>query len=90
MCALLFHRGSRTHRGVDITCNPESTVYAPFSGRIIRASRPYSGTTKPYNNGLYIEGSGAFEGKNCYLAIEISKRECSFKINGNYILRHNT
>ncbi|CAB3993779.1 leukocyte cell-derived chemotaxin-2-like, partial [Paramuricea clavata] len=51
-------RGSRTHKGSDIVCTPESIVMAPFPGKILRRSFPYANNNEPYNNGLYLEGTG--------------------------------
>ncbi|XP_028390597.1 myeloid protein 1-like [Dendronephthya gigantea] len=55
-------RGSRSHRGVDITCNPGSTVYAPFDGTIVGRYWPFPNNYHAFNNGLRIQGTGNFKG----------------------------
>ncbi|XP_044517886.1 leukocyte cell-derived chemotaxin-2 [Gracilinanus agilis] len=50
-------RGQRTHQGVDIECTDGSTVYAPFTGTIIRQVKPYSKKNE-INNGVQITGGG--------------------------------
>ena len=44
-------------------CTPESIVMAPFPGTILRRSFPYANNNEPYNNGLYLEGTGEAKGK---------------------------
>ena len=61
------YRGSRTHKGIDIICAPGSLVMAPFSGTILRRSFPYSNNNAPYNNGLYIQGTGQAQGRIFYI-----------------------
>ncbi|XP_057290882.1 myeloid protein 1-like [Hydractinia symbiolongicarpus] len=53
--------GGRRHDGIDVECEPGSFVYAPFSGTIVRQSRPYK-TGGSHNNGLVIRGSGSWKG----------------------------
>ena len=59
---MFYCRGSRTHRGIDVICNAGSSVYAPFSAKVIRESRPY-GNGKPHDTGIYMEGTGDWTGK---------------------------
>ncbi|XP_057291657.1 myeloid protein 1-like [Hydractinia symbiolongicarpus] len=53
--------GTRKHNGIDVVCTPGSSVYAPFSGTIVRRTRPYA-TGGSYNNGLVLRGSGSWKG----------------------------
>ncbi|XP_045432620.1 leukocyte cell-derived chemotaxin-2 [Pipistrellus kuhlii] len=50
-------RGSRPHQGVDVLCSDGSTVYAPFSGRIVRQAKPYR-KNNAINDGVQISGGG--------------------------------
>ncbi|XP_067827941.1 leukocyte cell-derived chemotaxin-2-like [Heptranchias perlo] len=50
-------RGSRKHKGVDVVCRDGSTVYAPFSGRLVRRENPF-GNGNAIDNGVRLEGSG--------------------------------
>lgn len=57
--------GGRTHRGVDIVCAVSSRVYAPFPATVVRKLTVYSSSRhigKPYNTGLVLRGTGAWEG----------------------------
>ena len=59
---LFYYRGSRTHNGIDVICNAGSSVYAPFSAKVIRESRPY-GNGRPHDTGIYMVGTGYWTGK---------------------------
>uniref|UniRef100_UPI00398F475E leukocyte cell-derived chemotaxin-2-like n=1 Tax=Pristiophorus japonicus TaxID=55135 RepID=UPI00398F475E len=50
-------KGGTTHKGVDVVCRNGSTVYAPFSGRLMRRATPYR-ETNAINNGVKLEGAG--------------------------------
>ncbi|XP_020847059.1 leukocyte cell-derived chemotaxin-2 [Phascolarctos cinereus] len=50
-------RKQRTHNGVDVECKDGSTVYAPFTGTIIRQVKPYR-KNNAINNGVLISGGG--------------------------------
>ncbi|XP_078061641.1 leukocyte cell-derived chemotaxin-2-like [Mustelus asterias] len=50
-------RGRRTHKGVDVICSDGWTVYAPFSGRLVRRANPY-GNRNAIDNGVLLSGSG--------------------------------
>lgn len=54
-------RGGRIHKGWDIKCNKDATIYAPFDGRITRKAYPYT-YESCRNTGFLIEGTGAFKG----------------------------
>merc|ERR1719494_385472 len=48
------------HRDVVTSRLEGSSVYAPFPGRILRASRPYRSNKNAYNNGVYLQGTGVY------------------------------
>ncbi|XP_008140263.1 leukocyte cell-derived chemotaxin-2 [Eptesicus fuscus] len=48
-------RNHRFHRGVDVLCSDGSTVYAPFSGTIVRQAKPYR-NKNAINDGVKISG----------------------------------
>jgi hypothetical protein len=67
MLFLLFdlkqNRGGRTHKGIDLVCPAGSAVKAPFAGRIVRTSRPYTDPRKAaINNGIVFSSSGRESG----------------------------
>ncbi|XP_077415373.1 leukocyte cell-derived chemotaxin-2-like [Vanacampus margaritifer] len=52
-------RGSRTHKGLDIVCDDNSSVYAPFDVTINRKVIVYTDPSKAaINNGIEMEGEG--------------------------------
>lgn len=53
-----LHPGNhRLHQGVDVLCSDGSTVYAPFTGRIVGQEKPYK-NKNAINNGVRISGRG--------------------------------
>jgi len=54
--------GKRLHKGWDVKCNGNATVYAPFAGKIALAAPYAAGTKKCCNIGFKIDGSGAWAG----------------------------
>ncbi|XP_062443399.1 leukocyte cell-derived chemotaxin-2 [Rhea pennata] len=50
-------REGRKHKGVDVVCKDGSTVYAPFTGKIDRQTRPY-GNGNAIDDGVQLSGSG--------------------------------
>uniref|UniRef100_UPI003AAA9FBB leukocyte cell-derived chemotaxin-2-like n=1 Tax=Centroberyx gerrardi TaxID=166262 RepID=UPI003AAA9FBB len=56
---LLFLRGSRLHKGLDIVCSDGATVYAPFdvtlNGKVIVYTDPKKAAI---NNGINLSGEG--------------------------------
>ncbi|XP_075399233.1 leukocyte cell-derived chemotaxin-2 [Tenrec ecaudatus] len=48
-------RTHRLHRGVDVVCSDGTTVYAPFTGKIVRQAKPYR-KENAINNGVQISG----------------------------------
>ncbi|XP_072485975.1 leukocyte cell-derived chemotaxin-2-like [Notamacropus eugenii] len=50
-------RGQKRHDGVDVECTDGSTVYAPFTGKIVRQVKPYS-KNNAINNGIMLSGGG--------------------------------
>ncbi|CAD5111521.1 DgyrCDS825 [Dimorphilus gyrociliatus] len=52
-------RGSRRHNGIDLRCEADSDIYAPFPGTIVRRSRPYP-DNRCCNDGLHYRGIGAW------------------------------
>ncbi|XP_077358037.1 leukocyte cell-derived chemotaxin-2-like [Festucalex cinctus] len=52
-------RGTRTHDGLDIACNDDSEVYAPFDVTLKRGVIVYTDPSKAaINNGIQMEGQG--------------------------------
>ncbi|XP_048449800.1 leukocyte cell-derived chemotaxin-2-like, partial [Rhincodon typus] len=49
--------GNREHSGADVICNDGSTIYAPFTGRLIGRANPY-GNGNEIDNGVLLQGSG--------------------------------
>ncbi|XP_036403579.1 myeloid protein 1-like [Megalops cyprinoides] len=49
-------KGGR-HSGLDIVCSDGALVYAPFSGTIVRRSRPY-GNGNAIDDGIQIQSGG--------------------------------
>uniref|UniRef100_UPI00398F6C93 leukocyte cell-derived chemotaxin-2-like n=1 Tax=Pristiophorus japonicus TaxID=55135 RepID=UPI00398F6C93 len=49
-------RGQRTHKGVDVICEDGATVYAPFSGKLVKRANPY-GNGNAIDNGVQLEGA---------------------------------
>ncbi|KAM6150148.1 leukocyte cell-derived chemotaxin-2 [Erethizon dorsatum] len=50
-------RNGRLHQGVDVLCSDGSTVYAPFTGMIVRQAKPYR-NKNPINDGVKLSGGG--------------------------------
>lgn len=63
---LLFCRGRRTHKGVDVVCTDGSAVYAPFAGKIDKQAKPY-GNGNAIDNGIQLSGAGS-QAEGCALA----------------------
>ena len=59
---MFYCRNGTTHKGFDVTCSANSSVYAPFPAKVIRKSRPY-GNGKPHDTGIYMKGTGDWTGK---------------------------
>jgi murein DD-endopeptidase MepM/ murein hydrolase activator NlpD len=53
-------RATRTHKGLDIITTAGETIYAPFTGDIIREAVPYA--NDPSYRGLVIKGIDNWEG----------------------------
>ncbi|KAM7242508.1 hypothetical protein CapIbe_006979 [Capra ibex] len=50
-------RNQKLHQGVDVLCSDGSTVYAPFTGKIMGQEKPYK-NKNAINNGVRISGRG--------------------------------
>ncbi|XP_061279558.1 leukocyte cell-derived chemotaxin-2 [Bos javanicus] len=50
-------RNQKLHQGVDVVCSDGSTVYAPFTGKIMGQEKPYK-NKNAINNGVRISGGG--------------------------------
>uniref|UniRef100_A0A8C6D7N8 Leukocyte cell derived chemotaxin 2 n=1 Tax=Moschus moschiferus TaxID=68415 RepID=A0A8C6D7N8_MOSMO len=50
-------RNQKLHQGVDVLCSDGSTVYAPFTGKIMGQEKP-SKNKNAINNGVRISGRG--------------------------------
>ncbi|XP_043845414.1 leukocyte cell-derived chemotaxin-2-like [Dromiciops gliroides] len=53
----LGSRGKRKHGGVDVQCTDGATVYAPFTGNILKEAKPYR-KNNAINDGIQISGGG--------------------------------
>ena len=61
-------RGSRIHRGVDVTGIPGSYVVAPAAGRVVRSGYPYADDDGPWNCYLLIREPDGTEWRLFYVS----------------------
>ena len=77
------NRGDRTHNGIDVVCEEQNTVRAPFPAEIIRQSKPYTQKALAssgwkdgsYNDGLLIRGRGEWSSKMFCIVVIWMTRE---------------
>lgn len=58
---LLYFRGDRIHKGLDIVCNDGAVVYAPFDVKLNGSVIVYTDPAKEaINNGIKLTGESLF------------------------------
>ena len=69
MCFVCRTAG-KEHEGFDIECLAGAHVYAPFPATVLKESIPYPWDHKlygePFNTGVYMKGTGSWDGKKVY------------------------
>lgn len=68
-------RGNRTHKGVDLEVTKGEEVYSPFSGVIVRTTRPYADDAK--YKGIVLKSDSGIEMKIFYMNPSVSSGRVS-------------
>jgi murein DD-endopeptidase MepM/ murein hydrolase activator NlpD len=68
------NRIGHVHQGTDFVCRPGQSIYSPFSGTIVRESKPYANDLR-WNGLLLRSDDGSYECKlfYCTLAEDVGK-----------------